>query len=99
MDHLPHPQKENTVPLPVPFLCQPGQPDYSKPGKHEYFPDDDKYFPGADFSDRTAEEITSFAQTFLYFGLLSDVLREWVDPVTLVTRTVSDDGTIKKTLS
>jgi hypothetical protein len=82
MDHLPHPQKENNVPLRVPFL--PHQPDYDTSKPHDNFPKGHDYRSGAEFSDRTAVDIASFAQSFLYFGLLSDVLGHPVEPNTLV---------------
>jgi hypothetical protein len=101
MDFIPHPRKK-IVPLLVPFLYQSSQSgkwDYSEEGNHNHFPDNHKYIPGAKFSDRTAKDVASFAQTFLYFGLWSDTFEENVEPATLATESVSADGKIEKVLS
>ena len=79
MDHLPHP--EGSSPAKVLFL--PHIPNYGIVGDHAVFPEEHSYQVGAIYK-RSSREIASFAQSFLFFGLLSDVLKKNVDQSQLV---------------
>jgi hypothetical protein len=86
MDHLPHPA--NSSPVEVPFL--PHTPDYGLLGvNHVVFPDDHNYQVGATY-ERASQDIASFAQSFLFFGLLSDVLRRTIEPSLLTDTSRAD---------
>jgi len=101
MDHLPHPGRERKTPLRVPFLLPPDAtpPNYNEPSDFISFPEGHAYVPGGEYFDRTATDIASFAQSFLYFGLLSAVLGQPVEPNIFFERRTLEDGTLEETLS
>ena len=72
MDHLPRPKHMDSNPLKIPFLAR---VNYDGNG-FESFPS--RY--GFDLRDRSALDIASFAQAWLYFGLLAEFIGEPISP-------------------
>ncbi|KAF3933785.1 hypothetical protein ABW20_dc0101274 [Dactylellina cionopaga] len=99
MDHLPHPRnlRGSTTLLQVPFL--PHKPDYDTSKGHRFFPQNHKYIAGREYPDRTAYDVASFVQSFLYFGLLSDALGYALEPIELTKTEISEDGNTELKLS
>ena len=98
MDHLPHPG--NSAPLDVPFLSRASPLVHVNHGEtHTTFPSEHNYRSGASFHDRTSLEIASFAQDFLFFGLLTDILQCEVDPNLFLVNKIMPDGIVRRTLS
>ena len=99
MDHLPHPGRDIS-PIRVPLLpLHPVYDTLTASGGFTNLPEPHDYAPGVKYPDRTAAEVASFAQSFLYFGLLSDFLQRRVEPCTLAERTSLEDGAIQEILS
>jgi hypothetical protein len=84
MDDLPRPKYMDSNPLKVPFLAR---VNYDGNG-FESFPS--RY--GFDLRDRSAFDIASFAQAWLYFGLLAEFIGEPISPFVSSHQT-SENGT------
>src|SRR3954447_21378283 len=95
MDHLPLPIGLTSTQWKVPFVARP---------EYEYYGngiEDFKAFPqlhgfnydeSDDLNDRSAEENAAFLQSWLFFGLISEILQTKVDQSLFLRHETGDDG-------
>ncbi|EXJ71669.1 uncharacterized protein A1O5_05477 [Cladophialophora psammophila CBS 110553] len=86
MDHLPQPNTTTPTPLQVPFLAR---IEYNVGDFWLLYNRYDR--EGLQYS---AEEVASFIQSWLYFGLLAEFAGRPIDPKTFLRREASEDGTV-----
>ncbi|KIW91456.1 uncharacterized protein Z519_08352 [Cladophialophora bantiana CBS 173.52] len=86
MDHLPQPNTTTPTPLQVPFLAR---IEYNVGDFWLLYTRYDR--EGLLYS---AEEVASFIQAWLYFGLLAEFAGRSIDPKTFLRREVSEDGIV-----
>jgi hypothetical protein len=93
MDHIPPPKNAPSNVFKVPFLAR---IEYDREG-FESFPYRKEFTFDNDIQH--PEDVASFIQAWMYFGLLVECIQQPVDPLLFIIHETRQDGTVEQFIS